>query len=103
MTSLLDSAGLPGSGSASLQVVPRPAMGLIKGTVGTDFVVACVDFSIDITYGGTTTTVAVDCQRMLWHGGRWVIGPGPEPAPAEQVWPDTDAAIDAGFRDLTWA
>jgi hypothetical protein len=100
MRSLLDSAGLSGAGSPNLTVTLTPAMGLIKGRVGDDFVVACVDFSVDITYGGTTTTAMVDCQRMLWQGGRWVIGPGAEPAPASQVWPGTDAALDAGFRDL---
>jgi hypothetical protein len=37
---------------------------------------------------------------MLRTGGRWMIGPGAEPAPSGSVWPGTDAAIDAGFRDL---
>ena len=102
MASLLGSAGLPGSGSPDLRIGVRAAMGLIKGRIGDDFVVPCVDLGIDIAYAGaTTTTVSVDCQRMLWQDGRWVIGPGPEPAPAPQAWPDTDAAINAGFRDLT--
>jgi hypothetical protein len=100
--SLLESAGLPGAGSSSLDVRVTPAMGLIKGQVGNDFVVACIDASVDITYQGhSTTTVVADCQRLLWQDRRWVIGPGAEPAAAPQVWPDTDAAIDAGFRDLT--
>jgi hypothetical protein len=100
MTSLLESAGLSGAGSPRLRVDVTAAMGLIKGRVGTDFVVACADFSIDITYRGSTTTATVDCQRMLWQQGRWLIGPGREPAQASPVWPDTDAAFDAGFRDL---
>jgi hypothetical protein len=75
-------------------------MGLIKGQIGPDFVVACVDLSIDITFGGTTTTAAVDCQRMVFTHGRWMIGPGPEPAAAVSVWTDTNAAIDAGYKDL---
>ncbi len=124
LASLLQSAGTSGSGSADLQVRVTPAMGLIKGSVGRDFVVACVDLTLDITVRpaggnagnresgtagdsgnspagpGSTRTVAVDCQRMVFAQGRWLIGPGPEPAAAPQVWPDTDAALYAGYRDL---
>jgi len=103
MASLLESTGVATDGTARLSVRALPQMGLIKGTVGDDFVVACVGFTIDITFGGTSQTAAVDCQRMLWQGGRWVIGPGTEPAPAAQAWPGTDAALDAGFRDLVRA
>jgi hypothetical protein len=100
MTSLLESAGLSSAGSPDLAVRATPAMGLIKGRVGDDFVVACVDFSIDITFGGTTPTASADCQRMLWQDGRWLIGPGAEPAPVSPVWPGTDAALETGFRNL---
>jgi hypothetical protein len=100
MTSLLESIGVEADGTARLNIDATPTMGLIKGTVGDDFVVACVDLTIDITFGGTSRTVAVDCQRMLWDGQHWEIGPGPEPAPAPSVWPYTDAAIDAGYKDL---
>jgi hypothetical protein len=104
MASLLESADMPGTGSPHFSIEATAAMGLIKGHVGDDFVVACVDFSVDITDGpATTTTASADCERMLWQQGRWVIGPGPEPAAPVQVWPDTDAAIDAGFRDLAGA
>jgi hypothetical protein len=37
---------------------------------------------------------------MLWSGDRWLIGPGREPAEAPSVWPGTNAAIDAGYREL---
>jgi hypothetical protein len=37
---------------------------------------------------------------MIWSADRWLIGSGPEPATAPNVWPDSDAAIDAGYRDL---
>jgi len=101
MAAFLESAGVSGAGSPRLRVAATAAMGLIKGQVGDDFVVPCVDFSIDVTRDGATDTgVSVDCQRMLWLDGRWVIGPGAEPAPATQVWPDTDPAIATGFRDL---
>lgn len=100
MASLLESIGVATDGTARLDIRAIPRMGLIKGSVGTDFVVACVNFTIDVTFGGTSRTVGVDCQRMVWSGGRWLIGPGQEPAKARAVWPDTDAAIDAGFEDL---
>ena len=100
MAGLLDSAGLPGSGSPSLTIVVTPAMGLVKGTVGEDFTVVCVDFAVEVALGQTRSAAVADCQRMLWQNGRWLIGPGAEPAEAESVWPDTDAAYDVGFRDL---
>jgi hypothetical protein len=100
MKSLLESTGVASDGTARLDVVATPRMGLIKGVVEDDFVVACVDFTVDITFGGTSRTVAVDCQRLVWDGRRWLIGPGREPAKGVSVWPDTDAAIDAGYRDL---
>jgi hypothetical protein len=37
---------------------------------------------------------------MVWHGDRWVIGPGDEPAQPPSVWPGIDLAIDVGYRDL---
>jgi hypothetical protein len=100
MASLLESAGIATDGTARVNVEAIPEMGLIKGTVGDDFVVACVDLTVDITFGGTSRTVAADCQRLVWTGERWMIGPGREPAQPTSVWPGTDAAIDAGFKDL---
>jgi len=100
MASLLEDLGLSGAGSANLKVTATPAMGLIKGTVGQNFTVVCVDFAIDIQFSVATQTAAVDCQRMVWTDDGWMIGPGPEPALAPSVWPDTDAAIEAGYRDL---
>lgn len=109
MASLLSGAGLSGAGSPQLSVVVTPAMGLIKGTVGPDFVVPCVDFEFTVTLDHTVRAALADCQRMVWTrdtgdpdgpGGRWMIGPGPEPAEAPSVWPDTDEAFDAGYRDL---
>jgi len=40
---------------------------------------------------------------MVWDTDRWLIGPGPEPAPAPSVWPGTDLAIEVGYQDLRYA
>jgi hypothetical protein len=95
------------SGSSQLAVVLTPVMGLIKGSVGADFVVPCIDFELDVTLAQTARGAVADCQRMVWAadpavaaGGRWMIGPGREPAPAPSVWPDTDTAIAVGYHDL---
>jgi len=100
LTALFDSTGLPGGGSPRLTVVLTPLMGQIKGSVGGDFVVPCVDFELEITLAQTGRGAVADCQRMVWSGGRWMIGAGPEPAPAPSVWPDTDLAIAVGYHDL---
>jgi hypothetical protein len=75
-------------------------MGQIKGSVGPDFVVPCVDYEIDVTLQQTARGAAADCQRMVWTRTHWMVGPGSEPAPAPSVWPDTDTAINVGYRDL---
>jgi hypothetical protein len=97
-------------------------MGLIKGSVGDRFVVPCVDLVITVTTTGPTTpdttstdttgtdtrstaaavhrVAAADCQRMIWAGHRWIIGPGAEPAPAPSLWPGTQASLDAGYQWL---
>jgi hypothetical protein len=100
MADFLTAAGLSGGGSPELALVVTPLMGLIKGTVGPDFVVACVDMEFDATLTQTLRVAVADCQRMVWDGERWIVGPGTEPALAPSVWPDTDTAIDVGYRDL---
>lgn len=96
---LLDSAGVSG-GTGQLAVVTTPLMGLIKGTVGTDFVIPCVDFEVDVTLNTTARGAIADCQRMVWSAGRWMIGPGAEPADAPSVWPSSDLAYQVGYKDL---
>ena len=96
---LLDSAQVAG-GSGQLAVVTTPLMGLIKGTVGAGFVVPCVDFEVDVTLTTTARGAIADCQRMVWTGDRWMIGPGSEPADPPSVWPGSDLAFDVGYRDL---
>ena len=100
MARLLTAAGLPGGGSAQLAIIATPLMGLIKGTVGTDFVIPCIDLELDITVTVTARGAVADCQRMIWHDRRWMIGPGPEPAVGPSVWPDSDLAVQVGYRDL---
>jgi hypothetical protein len=100
MRSLLTATGLSGGGSPQLAVVLTPLMGQIKGSVGPDFVVPCVDFELDVTLQQTARGATADCQRMVWHLDRWMIGPGDEPALPPSVWPGTDLAISVGYRDL---
>lgn len=100
MARMLSASGQAQSGRMTVAVTP--VMGLFKGSVGEDYVVACIDFEVDVTLDRTGRVAAADCQRMVWAGDRWMIGPGQEPAPAPNVWPDTDAAIDVGYRDLRW-
>jgi hypothetical protein len=100
MAGFLDAAGLSGAGSPQLSLVVTPLMGLIKGSVGADFVIPCIDFEVDATLTQTQRVAVADCQRMIWHGHRWVIGPGAEPVEAPSVWPDTDTAVEVGYQDL---
>jgi len=110
VATLLSAAGYPASGAPEMQIRLEPAMGFIKGTVGEDFVVPCVDYVIssvitsavvNSSAGGEVDRIAAaDCQRMVWRRDRWVIGAGDEPAPAPSVWPGTQASIDAGYRWL---
>jgi hypothetical protein len=100
MAEFFNAAGLSGGGNSELAIVATPLMGLIKGSVGADFVLPCVDFEVDVTLQQTSRGAAADCQRMVWTGARWMIGPGSEPAPAPSVWPGTDTAIAVGYRDL---
>jgi hypothetical protein len=102
MARLLSAADLSSAGSPQFVIVVRPLMGLSKGTVGEDFAVVCVDLEFTVTVEQTSRIAIADCQRMVWTGDRWLIAPGPEPAPASSVWPGTEAAVAAGYRDLRY-
>jgi hypothetical protein len=100
MANFLTAAGLSGGGSPQLAIVATPLMGLIKGHVGDDFAVVCVVFEVDATLQETRRVAVTHCQRMVWQGRRWLVGPGPEPAPGPAAWPDSDLAVRYGYRDL---
>jgi len=95
---LLESAGLPASGSTEMAVELRPAMGFIL-TAQPHAVTPCVDFVLTVTVtGAESSRIAVaDCQHMLWSDGHWVVAPGMEPDPAPSLWPGTQASYDAGY------
>ena len=67
MADLFDADGLSGGGVNQLALVLTPLMGQIKGSVGPDFVVPCVDFEIDVTLHQTARGAIADCQRMVWQ------------------------------------
>lgn len=96
----LSAAGVP-EGSADLTSTFTPVAGQIKGTVGDDFVVACVLGEWQATYRATVRAGAGDCQRMVWTQGRWWIGPGDQPAYAPSAWPGSADAVRAGWRAVT--
>jgi hypothetical protein len=102
MAQMLSAAGLSGGGSQKLALVVTPLMGQIKGTLGPGFVVPCLDYEFDATLNRTARAAVADCQRMVWDGAEWKIGPGAEPGDSPSIWPDTDLAIAAGYKDLRY-
>lgn len=100
MADFLSAAGLSAGRAPNLALTATPIMGLVKAIDGPDWVVVCVDFEVDATLARTARVAVADCQRMVWQDNRWVIGPGSEPAPGPSIWPGTDAAIDAGYKEL---
>lgn len=98
VVSLLNNAGIP-NGAATLQTTFTPTHAQIKGVLaGGDFVVACVLGEFDGTYRTSTKVGVGDCQRMVWSGGRWRIGPGRQPAYAPSAWPGSADCVRAGWR-----
>jgi hypothetical protein len=107
LAQLFGEMGVSAGSTNQLALVLTPVMGQIKGSVGPDYVIPCIDFEMDLTLAQTARGAIADCQRMVWvsdphsnANGRWLIGAGTEPATPPSVWPDTDLAIAVGYRDL---
>ena len=97
----LAAAGPAAPAGAPPAVVALPAAGQVKGTDGPNWVVACVLLRVDATIARTASIAYGHCERMQWHGGRWQIAPGAQPATAPSTWPGTVLAASAGW--LAWA
>ena len=96
---LLGRAGLDAQGSVTSSFTPT--LGQVKATDGPDWVVACVGGVLTAAAQDAAAQVAIaDCQRMVWRGGRWVLGPGAEPAAPAAVWPGTPASHADGWQEL---
>lgn len=85
----------------SATVTAVPAAGQVKGVDGSGWVLACVLLEVRATI---TTEARIGygyCERMQWHTGRWMIGPGAPPATAPSTWPGSPVSVQAGWRP--WA
>ena len=81
-------------------VVATPAAAQVKGTDGSDWVLACVLLDIRATITADARMGYGYCERMQWRAGRWMIAPGTPAARAPSTWPGSDLSIKAGWR--TW-
>lgn len=98
---VLGASGIP-DGSSQLSATYTVTEAQVKGTVGADFVLACINGEFDASLADNSTRVgAADCARMVWSGGRWQIGPGTQPVPPPNTWPGTVDAQTAGWRPVT--
>ena len=89
------------AGPGGALVVATPVAGRVKGSDGTDWVVACVLMDVQAKVATTARIAYGHCERMQWDDGRWVIGAGAAPARAPSTWPGTDLARRGGWA--TWA
>lgn len=97
----LNASGIP-NGSSQLQATYTVTEAQVKGTVGDDFVLACVNGEFDAALLDNSVRVgAADCARMVWTGARWQIGAGTQPATPPNAWPGTAEAAQAGWRPLS--
>jgi hypothetical protein len=85
---------------AATVVTAGPAGGMVKGTDGPDWVLACVLLDVRATIQTDYRMGWGHCARMQWADGRWQIGPGATPAAAPSAWLGSKAAVAAGW--LTW-
>jgi len=85
---------------ATTAVRAEPAGGLIKGSDGPDWVLACDLLDVQASIQTDYRMGWGHCHRMQWSDGRWQIAAGAPPAPAPSAWPGSKAAVAAGW--LTW-
>lgn len=100
MASILTAAQMPNEAATRLSMAYTVSAGQIRGAVGSDWALVCVDGALDLALDTSARVGVADCQQMTWRAGRWLIA-GPEPTQASSVWPGTRAAYDAGWKDLT--
>lgn len=99
VAAFLSSSGQQGQAKApTVSVMARPLAGQIKGTDGPEWVLACVLVDVQAVVATQSRIAYGHCERMQWAQDRWMIAPGPEPAPAPSTWPGTDLAHEAGWR-----
>jgi hypothetical protein len=103
-------------------VVAKPAAGLVKGSDGPDWTVACVLLQMRATITTDAQMGYGFCARMQWMArseavsngadaadgkhspaGRWMIAPGTPPAKAPSTWPGSELSRKAGWRTWNWA
>lgn len=100
VTAFLRGARQSATKDVTTTVEVSPAGGLVKGTDGPDWVLACVLLDVQATIQTTYRMGWANCHRMQWTGERWLIGVGAQPARAPSAWPGSKAALAAGW--LTW-
>lgn len=81
-------------------VTATPAMAMVKGVDGPDWVVVCVLLDVQVSIRRDSRMGYGHCSRMQWADGRWQVAPGAAPAKAPSAWPGSVAAVAAGW--LTW-
>ncbi len=81
-------------------VSATPAAGLVKGSDGSDWTVACVLMDVQAVIRTESRMGYGFCSRMAWDPGqgRWLVAAGPVPARAPSAWPGSRAAAEAGWQ-----
>jgi hypothetical protein len=101
VSAILSAAGTP-DGSGELTSTWTLTHAQVKGVLDDGkFVVACMLGEFDANYRSTVRAGIGDCQRMVWQGDRWWIGPGAQPTFAPSTWPGSPDCVRAGWREVT--
>lgn len=77
-----------------------PAAGLVKGTDGPDWTLACVLVDVRAAISVESRMGYGLCAPMEWTQDRWRLAAGEVAAPAPSTWPGSALAARAGW--LTW-